>query len=125
MCGPFQPDSWVCFKTTLSSLNGSSSPYRHPMFNPQDNPEGFLGILAGIGALIGLGKLLGSTEALTPRILAGRMLASAGVGCAAGATTLIFPAADPMVLLGVAAALASAGFSAIEMILKKKMGDQP
>jgi hypothetical protein len=92
------------------------------MIDPQNHPEGFLGFLAAIGALIGLGKLLGSDEPLTPRLIAGRMLASAGVGSAAGATTLLFPSADPIVLLGVAAALASAGASFLEMVLKKKLG---
>lgn len=89
--------------------------------SPHDHPEGFLGALAAIGALIGLGKLLASNEPLTPRLLVGRMLASAGVGCAAGATTLMFPTADPIVLLGVAAALSSAGLSSLEMLLKKKL----
>lgn len=92
------------------------------MINPHDNPEGFLGILAAVGALIGLGKLLATEEPLTPRMIAGRMIASAGVGCAAGATTIVFPQADPIVLLGMAAALASVGLSAIEYILKKKAG---
>lgn len=92
------------------------------MIDPQHNPEGFLGILAALGALIGLGKLLGSNEPLSPRLIVGRMLASAGVGCAAGATTLVFPTADPIVLLGCAAALASCGFSVMELIIKKKLG---
>lgn len=92
------------------------------MLNPQDHPESFLALLAGIGAFVGLGKLLASDEPLTPRLIAGRMLASGGVGMAAGATTLLFPEADPIVLLGVAAALSSAGASFLEMVLKKKLG---
>jgi len=95
----------------------------HPtMFTPQDHPVGFVAVLGGIGAFIGLGKLLASNEPITWRMAIGRMLASAGVGAAAGATTLLFPNADPIVLLGVAAALASAGTSTLEMILKKKLG---
>jgi hypothetical protein len=92
------------------------------MLNPQDHPVSFLAVLAGIGAFIGLGKLLASDEPLTPRLVAGRMLASGGVGMAAGATTLLFPSADPIVLLGVSAALASAGASFIELLLKKRLG---
>ena len=92
------------------------------MIDPQQHPEGFVAILAGIGAFIGLGKLLASDEPITWRHALGRSMASAGVGAAAGATTLLFPSADPVVLLGVAAALASAGSSVLEMIIKKKLG---
>jgi hypothetical protein len=90
--------------------------------NPHEHPEGFLGLLAAIGALIGLGKLLASDEPLTFRLILGRMLASAGVGAAAGAATLLFPSADPIVLLSLSAALASAGSSVLEVILKKRLG---
>ena len=92
------------------------------MFNPHDQPESALAVLAGIGACIGLGKLLASDEPLTRRMVVGRMLASGGVGAAAGATTLLFPSADPIVLLGIAAALASAGSRVLELILKKRLG---
>lgn len=95
------------------------------MIDPQHNPEGFLGLLSALGALIGLGKLLAGAEPLTVRLIVGRMLASAGVGAAAGATTLMFPGADPIVLLGVAAALASAGASGLELVLKKWSGGAP
>lgn len=94
------------------------------MFNPQSNPEGFLAILAGIGAAIGLGKLLNSSEPLTPRLVIGRAVTSAGIGCAAGATTLLFPTADPIVMFGVAAFLSSVGTSALEAILRAKGGGQ-
>jgi hypothetical protein len=89
---------------------------------PQDSPLGFIAILAGIGAAIGLGKLLNSEEKITPRLVIGRALVNAGIGAAAGATSLLFPNADPIVLYGLAAGLASIGTSALEMILKKKLG---
>lgn len=92
------------------------------MITPQSNPEGFLAILAGIGAAIGLGKLLNSTEKLSPRLVVGRAITSAGIGAAAGATTLLFPTADPLVMYGMAAFLSSLGTSALEAILRNRTG---
>lgn len=90
--------------------------------NPQESPLSFVAILAGIGALIGLGRLLDSTEKITPRLAIGRALVNAGIGAAAGATTLLFPNADPIVLYGLAAGLASLGTSGVELLLRKKLG---
>lgn len=87
--------------------------------NPHNNPEGFLAILASIGVFIGLGKVLSSTEPLTFRLVAGRALTSAGIGAAAGAATLLFPTADPLVMYGLAATAASLGTSALEAAVKK------
>lgn len=89
------------------------------MIDPKNNPEGFLATLAAIGVFVGLGKVLASTESLTFRLVAGRCITSAGIGAAAGATTLMFPSADPIVMYGVAAALASLGTSAVEAAVKK------
>ncbi len=92
------------------------------MISPNDHPEGFLAILAGLGAVVGLGKLLASTEPLTFRLVVGRALIHAGFGATAGATTLLFPSADPLVMFGVAAGMASLGNSAIEYVLQAKFG---
>ncbi|NCT81901.1 MAG: holin [Comamonadaceae bacterium] len=90
--------------------------------NPQEHPERFLGVLAFIGAAIGIGKLLAGAEPLTLRVTFGRALVSAGIGAAAGATALLFPSADPLVMYGVAAGLASLGTSALESVLSKRLG---
>lgn len=92
------------------------------MLNPQDQPEGFLAVLAAIGAAIGLGKLLNSDEKLSVRLVLGRAAVNAGIGAAAGATSLMFPTAEPLVLYGVAAGLASLGTSALEAVVRKKTG---
>lgn len=92
------------------------------MINPQDSPERFVAILATIGAAIGLGKLLNSDEKITPRLVIGRAVVNAGIGAGAGAGTLLFPAADPIVLYGLAAGLASLGTSGVEMLLRKRLG---
>jgi hypothetical protein len=93
-----------------------------PMISPKDHPEVFIGILAGIGAAIGLGKLLNSDEKITARLVVGRAIVNAGIGAAAGAGTLLFPSADPLVLYGLAAGIASLGTSGLEMLVKKKLG---
>lgn len=87
--------------------------------NPQHNPEGFIAVLAAIGGFVGLGKVLASAEPITFRLVAGRALTSAGLGACAGAITLVFPTADPLVTYGAAAALASLGTSALEAFVRK------
>jgi hypothetical protein len=90
--------------------------------NPHDNPEGFLAVLAGIGAAVGIGKLLATTDPITVRLLTGRAFISAGLGAAAGAITYLVPDASPVLLYGVAAALSSIGTSTIEFVIKKRLG---
>jgi hypothetical protein len=92
------------------------------MISPHDNPEGFFGVLAAIGAAIGIGKALGQPQPLPVPIMVGKAITSAGIAAAAGATSLLFPTADPLVLYGVGAGLASVGIGAIEMIVHKKYG---
>lgn len=89
--------------------------------HPQHNPEGFIAALAAVGAFIGIGKVLSSTEPLTFRLVAGRALTSAGLGACAGGITLVFPSADPMVTYGAAALLASLGTSFLEAFVNKTM----
>lgn len=89
--------------------------------NPHQNPEGFLGLLAAIGTVVGLGKLLASEDKLTKRIVIGRAIVSGGLGAAAGASALLFPEASPLVHYGLAATCASLGTSGIELLLARKM----
>jgi hypothetical protein len=90
--------------------------------NPHDNPEGFLAILATLGAFIGIGKLMASDEPITTRLFIGRAMSTAGIGAAAGSVMLLVPDANPILLYGVAAGLASLGTSTLEYILKKRLG---
>lgn len=90
--------------------------------NPQDNPEGFLAILAGIGAAIGIGKLFISAEPVTFRSFIGRAIVTAGLGACAGAITYLMPDASPILLYGAAAGMASMGASTLEYIVKTKLG---
>ena len=92
------------------------------MMNPHDNAAGFIAILAGIGALIGLGKLLDSAEKLNFRLVAGRCLVNAGIGAAAGSISLVVPDASPVLMYGLAAGLASLGTSGFEYVMKRRLG---
>lgn len=90
--------------------------------NPHHSPEGFVATLAAIGAVIGLGKLLNSSDKLTIRVILGRSIVNAGIGAAAGAVMLFAPDANPVLLYGTAAGLASLGTSTLEYILRKRLG---
>jgi hypothetical protein len=92
------------------------------MISPKDHPEGFFVLLAAIGAAIGLGKLLNSDEKVTPRLVVGRAIVTGGLGAVAGAGSILFPTADPIVFYGLAATLSSLGTSGLEMLVKKKLG---
>jgi hypothetical protein len=89
---------------------------------PNDNPEGFLAILAAIGAAVGIGKLMAADDRITFRLFVGRAIVSAGLGAAAGAVMYLVPDAHPVLLYGAAAGISSMGTSTIEFILKKRLG---
>ena len=93
--------------------------------NPKDHPEAFVGLLAAIGAGIGIGKLLASDEPISPRLVAGRAIVTGGIGAAAGAVSLLFPTADAAVLYASAAALASLGTSGLELLVHRITGKTP
>jgi hypothetical protein len=80
------------------------------------------GGLVLIGAAIGVGQLLASKEPMSTRLIAGRALVSGGLGLAAAAILAWMPALDFYTQMGVAAAFASLGTSAIEMLVKKFTG---
>lgn len=79
-------------------------------------------ILAMIGMAVGLGQLLASTESLTPRIIVGRCLSTAGIAMAAAAIMVWFPDMGFVAKCGVAAGLASLGTSGLEKIFQRIAG---
>ena len=88
-------------------------------------PEAFIGALAGIGCLVGLGQLLASDAPLSIRIACGRALISAGLGAAAGIALGIFPDASPVMMYGIAAALSSLGASTVERLFMRVLHVHP
>ncbi len=79
-------------------------------------------LLAIIGAFIGLGKVLQSSEVLTLRLLIGRTLLGSGSSLVAGAIVMQIPDISPLALVGIGSALGIAGASVIEAWVRKKSG---
>lgn len=83
--------------------------------------EKYAWILTSMGAIIGLGKLLVSTEELTVRLIIGRTILGAGSSLVAGVLILQIPDVDPLALVGVGSTLGILGSSVIEAYLKSKI----
>ena len=72
-----------------------------------------------LGAIIGLGQILDSTENLSWRIVVGRALVSAGLAATAPALLTWFPQMPRMAEFAFAAVLASLGTSALQSIVRR------
>ncbi|WP_408953169.1 hypothetical protein [Lysobacter sp. Hz 25] len=71
------------------------------------------------GAVIGIAKMLSSTEKLKPRQIVGRAILSGALGVAAGAIVLLFPGIGFVPQIAVACILASLGVSALEVLFNR------
>lgn len=92
------------------------------MIDPKEHPLQFFLSLAAVGAVFAIGKMLNSTEKLTARIVVGRAVVNACLAASAGAASVFFPDASPLVMYGLAAALSSLGTSALEQLIRSKTG---
>lgn len=79
-------------------------------------------ILAAVGVMIGIGQLLLSQEILTWRVIIGRAMSTAGLGMAAAVVLLLFPGVSLLAMVGLSAAIASLGTSALERVLQRFIG---
>lgn len=73
-----------------------------------------------MGALIGIAKLLVSSEQLTFRVVFGRALLGSATSMVAGIALLQIPNMDPLALLGIGSALGIVGSQYIEILLRRK-----
>ena len=73
-----------------------------------------------MGALIGIAKLLVSSEQLTFRVVFGRALLGSATSMVAGIALLQIPNLDPLALLGIGSALGIVGSQYIEIMLRRK-----
>lgn len=87
--------------------------------NLKDDTFFSVAILAAVGLVVGLGQLLSSPTILTPRIVIGRAIASAGIGASSAAVLAFIPGIPLASLLGIAAALSSLGVSAVEKLFQR------
>ena len=84
----------------------------------QDHEKTLLTLIV-IGALIGVSKLLVSTEPLSFRLLFGRAVLGSATSLIAGVVLLQIPEISPLALLGIASALGIMGSTVIEHYLIK------
>ncbi|MGF6878342.1 holin [Paraburkholderia sp. MM5477-R1] len=82
-------------------------------------------MLLGLGAVIGLGKLLAGGEAISARLVVGRMIIGAGLSASAGAVLMIFKEMPPTALVGIASAIGILGQSVLEAAVQKFVGKLP
>lgn len=73
-----------------------------------------------MGALIGIAKLLVSSEQLTFRVVFGSALLGSATSMVAGIALLQIPNLDPLALLGIGSALGIVGSQYIEILLRRK-----
>jgi hypothetical protein len=89
---------------------------------PPEFDSKFLSVLAVMGALIGLGQLLNSTEPLTWRYVFGRAICSAGLAASAPVALLWLPAMPPIAEFALAALIASLGTSGLMALIRRVTG---
>ena len=79
-------------------------------------------IFALVGMMVGIGQLLASQEVLTTRIIVGRALSTGGLGTVAGVVVVWIPELSFAGQIGIAAAVASLGTSALERVFQRVIG---
>lgn len=85
----------------------------------QEHEKTFLELIV-MGALIGIAKLLVSSEQLTFRVIVGRALLGSATSMVAGIVLLQIPNLDPLALLGIGSAFGIVGSQYIEILLRRK-----
>lgn len=78
-----------------------------------------LGLLAVIGAVVGLGQVLAEQGKVTPKAALGRCLSSGAMGVCAGAALTWFPDLPLAAECGLAAIMASLGTSGLTALFQK------
>jgi hypothetical protein len=78
-----------------------------------------IALIAGIGAILGIGQLLASTDRVTLRLAIGRAIVSGGLGLTAGSLLLLMPEIPLVALVGVSCVVVSLGTSALETLFQR------
>lgn len=92
------------------------------MHNNGDPDFRFIAWASGLGAIIGVGKLLDSGERLTYRIVVGRAIVSAGLAAISPALLTFFPAMPRAAEFAFAALFASLGTSTLQFVVRRIAG---
>lgn len=80
--------------------------------------------LAGIGALVAVGRALKSKEPLTWRIVLGRAILGGALSMVAGVLLVQWPDAPMPVLLGAAAGMGILGEQVLELVVRRVISFQ-
>ena len=78
--------------------------------------------LALLGSMVGLGQLLLTKDPITTRVVIGRAICSGALGASAAAVITFIPTLPFAAQLGIAAAIASLGTSALEKLFQRITG---
>lgn len=92
------------------------------MNTPDTNSWQFLGSLSAIGFAVGVFQVLASGEKVTVWRAVGRAGVTAGIALGAAAALAIIPGLGMAAIVGLAAACASIGTSALEKVLARVTG---
>lgn len=84
-------------------------------------PEKTFWELTIMGALIGVAKLLTSSEQITVRVVIGRALLGSATSLVAGVLLIRIPNIDPLALLGAGSALGIVGQQFLEKWLRQRL----
>lgn len=87
-----------------------------------DNNYTTLGIAAGIGFLIAVGRVLAADEHVSMKQVIGRAIINTGIALGAFAVLTFIPGLGMEGKIGMAALIASLGTTGAEMLLRKIMG---
>lgn len=79
-----------------------------------------LGVLALVGVVIAIGKMLVSNEKFCWRLAVGRAIVSAGLAVAAGSILAFIPGVSMLAVVGLAAASAVLGEQFLERLIQAK-----
>ncbi len=85
----------------------------------QEHEKTFMELII-MGALIGIAKLLVSSETLTFRLILGRAVLGSATSMVAGVVLVQIPDLDPIALLGIGSALGIVGSQYIEILLRRR-----
>lgn len=88
------------------------------MMTPED--EKSLLTLAGIGALIALGKVLSQAEPVTLKLFIGRVILGSATSMLASVALIQFPELHPMAICGLGTAFGIIGYQGVEMWLRNR-----
>lgn len=80
-----------------------------------------LAVLAGVGVIVSVGKLLMSDEKFSWRLAIGRSIVSAGLAVAAGSIVAFIPGVSMLGIVGLAAACAVLGEQFLEKLIHEKL----